>query len=123
MASVRALIVRDGKILLLQRGAQISLPDYWCLPGGRIDQNESLEAACIREVQEETGLRIRIIRQLFQAGSIAYFLCDAGPQEQTIVLQLEECQAYCWVEPGLFHRVGQIMDLRSLRHLLRIMGL
>lgn len=34
----------------------------WCLPGGRMEAGESLAEACIREVQEETGLSVRIVR-------------------------------------------------------------
>lgn len=122
MASVRALIIREGKVLMLQRGPQISLPDHWCLPGGRIDESESPEAACLREVREETGLEIRVVRQLYRAGSIHYFLCSLRGEAE-ICLQAEECQAFTWAEPGLVHRVGPIMDMPALRHLLRLMGL
>ncbi len=34
----------------------------WCLPGGRMESGESLAEACIREVKEETGLDVKIIR-------------------------------------------------------------
>ncbi|MEZ4670090.1 MAG: NUDIX domain-containing protein [Anaerolineae bacterium] len=34
----------------------------WCLPGGAMDAGESLEETCIREVWEETGLRVRVTR-------------------------------------------------------------
>ncbi|MBA3869780.1 MAG: NUDIX domain-containing protein [Anaerolineae bacterium] len=34
----------------------------WCLPGGRMEAGESLAETCIREVWEETGLSIRIVR-------------------------------------------------------------
>lgn len=34
----------------------------WCLPGGRMEAGESLAEACIREVKEETGLSVRVVR-------------------------------------------------------------
>ena len=34
----------------------------WCLPGGRIDPGESVTEGCEREIFEETGLQVRVIR-------------------------------------------------------------
>jgi len=35
--------------------------DSWSLPGGAVEDNETLEQATIREVQEETGLIVRVL--------------------------------------------------------------
>jgi 8-oxo-dGTP pyrophosphatase MutT (NUDIX family) len=48
----------DHRILALKR----SRSDYWSLPGGRVDMNESAQDCCVRETLEETGLVIRVIR-------------------------------------------------------------
>ncbi|MGX9349565.1 NUDIX domain-containing protein, partial [Microbacterium sp. KNMS] len=34
----------------------------WCLPGGRLDPGESAAETCVREVLEETGLRVEVVR-------------------------------------------------------------
>ena len=38
--------------------------DDWTLPKGKLDPGESFEAAALREVEEETGLRCRLVREL-----------------------------------------------------------
>jgi 8-oxo-dGTP diphosphatase len=55
---VGALIIRRGSILLVERGRQ-PLKGYWSLPGGLVEPGELLEHALVREVREETGLRVR----------------------------------------------------------------
>jgi len=48
-------------IILIKRK---NIPQGWALPGGFVDYGESMEAAAVREAKEETGLDIRLIRQL-----------------------------------------------------------
>jgi 8-oxo-dGTP diphosphatase len=38
--------------------------DDWTLPKGKLDPGESFEQAALREVEEETGLRCRLVREL-----------------------------------------------------------
>ncbi|MBD3389792.1 NUDIX domain-containing protein [Candidatus Micrarchaeota archaeon] len=58
-ATVDALIIENGKILLIKRGRE---PDKgkWALPGGFVDRGETAEEACVREVEEETGLEVEV---------------------------------------------------------------
>ena len=49
-----------SKILLTRRTDN----GRWCLPGGATDAGESLEGCCVREVWEETGLEVRVVRLL-----------------------------------------------------------
>jgi len=57
--AVSAAIFRDDKILLVRR-AHSPAKGFYSLPGGRVEFGESLHDALQREVDEETGLRIKI---------------------------------------------------------------
>ncbi len=59
MVGVGAVVMMDGRIVLVKRGHE-PLKDRWNLPGGGVELGETLEAACIREVREETGLDVRV---------------------------------------------------------------
>ena len=60
----RALIQnKEGKYLFIQRASnQEYEADKWELPGGKMDQFETLEEHVIREVYEETGLVIHPLK-------------------------------------------------------------
>lgn len=51
-----ALIDADGRVLLAQRPEGKSLAGLWEFPGGKVEQNETPEAALIRELREELGI-------------------------------------------------------------------
>ena len=54
---VGALAQRDGHLLLIRRGTAPGL-GQWSLPGGRVEQGETMAEAVVREVREETGLEV-----------------------------------------------------------------
>jgi ADP-ribose pyrophosphatase YjhB (NUDIX family) len=60
LIGVGAVIVSEGRVLLVQRGRE-PLRGHWSLPGGLVEVGESLQAAVIREVGEETGLTVEPI--------------------------------------------------------------
>jgi 8-oxo-dGTP diphosphatase len=59
----------DLKVLLVQR-ADNPFAGRWALPGGFVEMDETLDAAARRELEEETGLRIRFLEQLHTCGAV-----------------------------------------------------
>ena len=59
--TVDAIIETAGGIVLIKRK---NPPPGWAIPGGFVDYGETLEEAAVREAQEETGLDIKLVRQL-----------------------------------------------------------
>jgi ADP-ribose pyrophosphatase YjhB (NUDIX family) len=57
LVGVGAVVVHDGRVLLVQRGRE-PLKGRWSIPGGLIEVGEMLHEAVIREVREETGLEV-----------------------------------------------------------------
>jgi ADP-ribose pyrophosphatase YjhB (NUDIX family) len=55
-----AVIFDDArqKILLTRRADN----NQWCLPSGQVEAGESITEACVREVLEETGLQIEVVK-------------------------------------------------------------
>jgi ADP-ribose pyrophosphatase YjhB (NUDIX family) len=66
---VAAIIVREGLLLLVEhrkRGQR-----YWVLPGGRLEGRETLDAALLRELQEELRLGARVGQLVIVCESLA----------------------------------------------------
>lgn len=74
------------KILMTRRSDN----GRWCLPGGGMDAGESAEEACMREVWEETGLRVRVNR-LIGVYTSPNFLIESldGNRVQVIAMHFE----------------------------------
>jgi 8-oxo-dGTP diphosphatase len=88
LVGVGAVIVDQGRVLLVRRGRE-PLKGQWSLPGGLVEVGESLHAAVVREVEEETGLRVQpvelveLLDRIHRAGQsvrfhyvIADYLCS-----------------------------------------------
>lgn len=58
LVSAVALFDADGRVLLTQRPEGKSMAGLWEFPGGKVELNETPEAALTREMREELGIEI-----------------------------------------------------------------
>jgi 8-oxo-dGTP diphosphatase len=54
------VIIENGRALLIRRGSE-PLRGQWSIPGGTLELGESLQEGVARELQEETGLKVRVL--------------------------------------------------------------
>ena len=54
-AVVRGLLIRQGRVLLVKHEHK-DRSSFWCLPGGLVEEGETIKQALVREIKEETHL-------------------------------------------------------------------
>ena len=70
----------DPKVLLIERGAD-PYKGCWAFPGGFLNMDETTEQCAVRELEEETGMKIRKLQQIG-----AYSKVDRDPRGRTITV-------------------------------------
>lgn len=71
---VTGILIEENKILLVKQKLKNR---NWSLPGGRLENGETLEQGILREMYEETGLKTRIVKLLY--------VCDKPDVEPSLV--------------------------------------
>jgi 8-oxo-dGTP pyrophosphatase MutT (NUDIX family) len=95
------VVVRDGQVLLVHRPRY----DDWTFPKGKLDPGESFEEAALREVEEETGIRCRLRRELpatryevrGRPKVVRYWLME--PESETAFVPGDETDELRWLPP------------------------
>lgn len=58
--TIKAVVLKDGQVLLMKRAKRCINPGKWDFPGGHVDVNETVEEALEREIREEANLQVQI---------------------------------------------------------------
>ena len=101
-----AVIIKDGKYLITKRKEGTHLAGYWEFPGGKVEKGETTKDALTREILEEVGLEIQVIRLLRESFPeypeiivhMNFFACDLLSGEATAI----ECAEIAWINPDEF---------------------
>ncbi len=61
----RGIVIHENKLLVIEREKN-NLPKYYVLPGGHLEEGETVREGCDREVLEETGVSAKAFRDLYK---------------------------------------------------------
>ena len=113
-ASTAAFIINGKGELLVARRAKEPAKDTLDLPGGFVDNEENAEQGMVREIFEETGLRINAdnVEYLFSIPNDLFFLCHIE-EEDVAVEAADDAEGLAWVP--LREVYVERFGLRSIR--------
>ena len=103
-----AVIVKDNKYLIAKRNKDKHLGGYFEFPGGKQDDNETLEQTVIREIKEELNVDITVDRKLGEEHysdekinvHLHYFFCTIIKGD----IVLKEHEEAAWVSKEEFNK-------------------
>jgi ADP-ribose pyrophosphatase YjhB (NUDIX family) len=117
--AARAIIIENKKLLVMHRNKYGS--KYFTLVGGRVNDDETIEQALVREIKEETGLNITSYRLVFiEEHGDPYneqyiYLCNVSPFESVAIQETSEenymnrldmnTHELIWVEASSFDKI------------------
>lgn len=109
-----AVVVRDGRMLVIRRARTVVAPLVYCFPGGGIEGDESEEEALIREFQEEVGVVVRPIRKLWHCVTawkvdLAWWLGELDPQAEPVA-NPREVESIHWLTPREMAELPDLLD-------------
>ena len=113
-----AIMVRDGRMLVIRRSKKVVAPGMYCFPGGGIEAGESEHDAVVREVFEEIGVRIRPVRRLWQCVTawkveLAWWLAKMDPSA-VAVPNPAEVESVHWFTPVEMAELPDLLDSNRL---------
>ena len=119
--STGVAVVRDGKILMVRRAEGDYLAGNYELPGGGVDENETIAEGAIREVKEETGLTVSKIVTTFAGFDYSTdrkphvrqinFIVEVNAGE--VILDPKEHDDFIWVDA---HNLKDVKMSTNMHH-------
>ena len=104
----RGVVIQDGKLLVSRE----EVSDYWMLPGGGLEENETPAECCVREILEETGYIVEPIKEFLVMNEYYeeyryvshFFVCKVIGQGEQRLTEVEKARGLVprWVDVPFF---------------------
>ncbi len=104
----RGIVIQDGKLLVSRE----EISDYWMVPGGGLEKDETLIECCVREVLEETGYLVEPIEEFLVMNEYYeeyryvshFFICKVVGQGKQQLTAVEKMRGLIprWVDIQFF---------------------
>lgn len=121
---VGSVIQKDSLVLLLKRRKNDFMGGIYELPSGKVEDEESLDIALYREVEEETGLRVREIKRYLghfdyesKSGKKTRQFNFGVTVEEPIEIRLQEHDNYAWVNKNQLHQYPITDSVKKILYL------
>ena len=109
-----AVVVREGRFLVIRRSAAVVAPGAFCFPGGGIEAGETEEQAVVREFHVELGATIMPVRRIWRSATrwnveLAWWLGDLAA-DSTLILNPKEVASVHWLAPNEMVALAELLD-------------
>lgn len=115
---VSVCVVQDGRVLLTQR-ARPPFEGMWSLPGGHVQWGESLRAAALRELKEETGVAASLgdiidWREIIRADKHIVVAVFTARFESGEAVAADDAKAVRWIDHSEIDRLELTPGLSAI---------
>lgn len=109
-----AVIVRQGRLLVIRRSEHVVAPLAYCFPGGGLEGDEDESTALVREIHEELSAIVRPVERLWQSVTpwgvaLAWWLAEL-PAEAMIVPNPAEVACVHWLAVGEMAALDELLS-------------
>ncbi|WP_153161171.1 NUDIX domain-containing protein [Zoogloea sp. 1C4] len=104
---VHVLLERDGLVLLMRRAGTGFFDGLYSLPGGHVEEGESLRTTAVREMREELGIELAesalsvvgVVHRRSDTNRIDFFLRASVWQGEPVIAEPDRCDDLRWCAP------------------------